>query len=116
MKVYFHANNKATLEALQSCGVKNVFLSYKYSHNISTFSNCFDSIFVSTGTNTDREKYYDFLKREKEHYDYATQFYINDDMSKTNHIWNKEIGCGLNTLPVLEQDYLKHLSLLNGKA
>lgn len=116
LKIYFHANNKATLEALQKCGVKNVFLSHKYSHNISTFSDCFESIFISTGANTNKDKYYEFLKMEKEHYDYATQFYISDDMNKTNHIWNKERECGLETLPVLEQDYVKHLSLLNGKA
>lgn len=115
MRIYFHTNNKATRNALQECGVKNVFISFKYSHDISTFSNCFDKIFLSTNSNTEKEKYYDFIKREKEHYTYATQYYIDNNMSQTYDTFQKEVDMGLNTLPVLQEDYIKHLSLLAGK-
>ena len=115
LKIYFHTNNKATRDALQKCGVKNVFISFKYSHDISTFSDCFDNIFISTNSKTDREKYYDFLKREKEHYTHATQYYVDNNMSQTYDIFKEEMNMGLNTLPVLEEDYVKHLSLLGGK-
>lgn len=113
MRVYFHANNKATLEALQKCGVKNVLVSHKYSHNISTFTECFDNILITAGTNDDPDKYYDFLKMEKGNYQYATQYSVPDNMNKTMEYWNKEKDMGLNTLPILQEDYVKHLSMLN---
>ena len=51
MKIYFNANNKAHLEALESCGIKNVMLSHRYSYaNIKKFQE-FDSVFVVAGTN-----------------------------------------------------------------
>ena len=38
MKIYFNANNKAHLEVLHECGVKNVMLSFRYSYaNIDKF-------------------------------------------------------------------------------
>ena len=61
MKIYFNANNKAHLEALKTCGVKNVMLSFRYSYaNIKKFRREFDSIFVVAGTNSDPDEYHDF--------------------------------------------------------
>ena len=63
MKIYFNANNKATLEALQKCGVKNVLVSHRYSYaNIDRFRGCFDKIFTIAGTKDNPDKYHEFLK------------------------------------------------------
>ena len=114
MKIYFHANNKATLRSLQECGVKNVLVSHKYSYaNIDSFSDCFENIFVVAGTNDDPNKYHEFLKKNKEKYTYAAQYHIPDNMSRTIDFWNKEVSQHLNTLPVLQEDFTKHLSQLN---
>ena len=116
MKIYFNANNKATLDALEKCGVKNVLLSHKYSHtNISDIKQRFSHIFVVSGSNDDRDKYYEFLKKEENNYDFAAQYCIPDNMNETYEIWKKEKDIGLKTLPVLQEDYIKHLSLLNLK-
>ena len=90
MKIYFNANNKATLEALEQCGVKNVLLSHKYSYaNVKKFRPKFDSIFMVAGTNGNPDKYHEFLKKKKEYYDYATQFDVfykkNTGSSCYNH-------------------------------
>jgi len=78
MKIYFNANNKATLEALQKCGVKNVLVSHRYSYaNIEKFRDCFESIFIIAGTKDDPDKYHEFLKEKKECYDYAAQYNIS---------------------------------------
>ena len=93
MKIYFHANNKATLRSLQECGVKNVLVSHKYSYaNIDSFSDCFENIFVVAGTNDDPNKYHEFLKENKEKYTYAAQYHIPDNMSRTIDFWNKEVS------------------------
>jgi hypothetical protein len=114
MKIYFHANNKATLKSLQECGVKNVLVSHKYSYaSIGTFSDCFENIFVVAGSNDNPDKYHDFLKEKKEHYNYAAQYHVPNNMLKTIEYWKKESSKGLNTLPVLEEDFNKHLSQLN---
>ena len=66
MKIYFNANNKATLDALEKCGVKNVLLSHKYSHtNIEEIKQRFNSIFVVSGSNDDEDKYHEFIKKEE---------------------------------------------------
>ena len=114
MKIYFHANNEATLRSLQECGVKNVLVSHKYSYaNIDSFSDCFENIFVVAGTNDDPDKYHEFLKENKEKYTYAAQYHIPDNMSRTIDYWNEEVSQHLNTLPVLQEDFTKHLSQLN---
>ena len=117
MKIYFHAYNKATLKSLQECGVKNVLVSHKYSYaNIDNFSDCFESIFVVAGTNDDPDKYHEFLKENKDKYTYAAQYHIPDNMSRTIDYWNEEVSQHLNTLPVLQEDFTKHLSQLNLQA
>ena len=78
-----------------------------------TFTECFDNILITAGTNDDPDKYYDFLKMEKGNYQYATQYSVPDNMNKTMEYWNKEKDMGLNTLPILQEDYVKHLSMLN---
>lgn len=116
MKIYFNANNKATLDALEKCGVKNVLLSHKYSHtNIEEIKQRFSSIFVVSGTNDDEDKYHEFIKKEEKNFDFAAQFSIPNNMNRTCEIWKKEKDMGLNTLPVLQEDYIKHLSQLNLK-
>ena len=62
MNIFFNANNKATLNALQSCGVKNVLVSHKYSHNLKQFYDCFEKIFLIAGVNGEQDKYHEFLK------------------------------------------------------
>ena len=117
MKIYFNANNKATLEALEGCGVKNVLLSHRYSYaNINKFKNRFDSIFIVPGTKGNPEKYRDFLKKKKEYYDYATQFDVFYNMDETLKYLEKEREDGIDwTLPVLQENYLQHLSRLRPK-
>ena len=117
MKIYFHANNKATLKSLQECGVKNVLVSHKYSYaNIDSFSGCFENIFVVAGTNDDPDKYHEFLKKKKEYYDYATQFDVFYNMDETLKYLEKERKDGIDwTLPVLQENYLQHLSRLRPK-
>lgn len=117
MKIYFNANNKAHLEALQECGVKNVMLSFRYSYaNISKFRDKFDSIFIVAGTKSDPDKYHEFLKKKKELYDYATQFDVFYNMKDTMSYLNKEREMGIDwTLPVLQENYLNHLSVLRPK-
>jgi len=66
MKIYFNANNKAHLEALSDCGVRNVMLSFRYSYaNITKFRDKFDSIFVVAGTGTEPDRYHDLLKKHR---------------------------------------------------
>ena len=58
MKIFFNGNNKAHMEALEQCKVKNVMLSFKYSYaNITKFRNIFDEIFVVAGTKTEPDRY-----------------------------------------------------------
>ena len=117
MKIYFNANNKATLEALERCGVRNVLLSHRYSYaNINKFKSRFDSIFIVPGTKGNPEKYRDFLKKKKEYYDYATQFDVFYNMDETLKYLEKEREDGIDwTLPVLQENYLQHLSRLRPK-
>ena len=99
MKVYFNANNKATLEALERCGVRNVLLSHKYSYaNIKKFRPKFESIFMVAGTNGNPEKYHDFLKNKMD----ETLKYLENER-KDGIDW---------TLPVLQENYLQHLARL----
>lgn len=117
MKIYFNANNKATLDALEVCGVKNVLLSHKYSHtNIEEIKQRFSEVFVVSGSNDDMDKYHEFLKNEEDNYSFAAQFCVPDNMNRTCEIWSIEKDLGLKTLPVLQEDYIKHLSQLNLKS
>ena len=117
MKIYFNANNKATLEALERCGVRNVLLSHRYSYaNINKFKSKFDSKFIVPGTKGNPEKYRDFLKKKKEYYDYATQFDVFYNMDETLKYLEKEREDGIDwTLPILQENYLQHLSRLRPK-
>tara|TARA_R110002020_G_scaffold472968_1_gene701610 strand:- start:1506 stop:2270 length:765 start_codon:yes stop_codon:yes gene_type:complete len=117
MKIYFNANNKAHLEALRDCGVKNVMLSFRYSYaNIVKFRDNFDSIFVVAGTKSDPDKYHQWLKDKKEYYDYATQFDVFYNMKETMKYYNQEREMGIDwTLPVLQENYSNHLALLRPK-
>lgn len=114
MKIYFNANNKAHLEALSQCGVRNVMLSFKYSYaNIKKFRDKFDSIFVVAGTGTEPDRYHDLLIKHKENYDYATQFDVFYNMEETMKHLKKEREMGIDwTLPVLQGNYLNHISHL----
>ena len=118
MKIYFNANNKATLEALERCGVRNVLLSHRYSYaNINKFKSKFDSIFIVPGTKGNPDKYREFLKKKKEYYDYATQFDVFYNMDETLKYLEKERKDGIDwTLPVLQENYLQHISRLRPKA
>jgi len=117
MKIYFNANNKATLQALEQCGVKNVLLSHRYSYaNIKRFRPKFESIFMVAGNKGNAEKYHEFLKNKREYYDYATQFDVFYNMDETLKYLNKERQEGIDwTLPVLQENYLNHLSRLRPK-
>ena len=88
MKIYFNANNKATLEALQKCGVKNVLVSHRYSYaNINKFRKEFESIFVVAGTKGDPEKYHAYIRSLNDNMeycsdsseDYTDDLYVNSD-------------------------------------
>lgn len=111
MKIYFNANNKATREALISCGVKNVMLSYRHSYaNIDKFRKDFESVFVVAGTNTEADGYYKFLREKRKFYDYATQYDVRYDLEKTISYYEKEKKDGIDwTIPVLQQNYLQHI-------
>ena len=114
MKIYFNGNNKAHMEALEQCHVKNVMLSFKYSYaNITKFKSKFEKIFVVAGTKTEPDRYYELLKKHKESYDYATQFDVFYNMEDTIKHYRKERELGIDwTLPVLQENYLNHLSRL----
>jgi len=122
MKIYFNANNKYTLEALERCGVKNVLLSHRYAYaNINKYSDRFDSIFMVPGTKGKvaggrPDKYHEFLKKKKEYYEYATQFDVLYKMDETLKYLKKEREDGIDwTLPILQENYLQHLSRLQPK-
>jgi len=114
LKIYFNANNKAHLEVLSACGVRNVMLSFKYSYaNITKFRDKFDSIFIVAGTGTEPTRYHDLLKKHREIYDYATQYDIFYDMENTVKWLKKEREMGIDwTLPVLQGNYLNHISMI----
>ena len=115
MKIYFNANNKAHQEALEQCGVKNVMLSFRYSYaNIAKFRKKFDKIFVTAGTGTIPEKYYEFLHTKLELYDYATQFDVRYNTKDTMYYYNRErLKENIDwTIPVLQENYLNHLAFL----
>lgn len=102
------------MEALEQCKVKNVMLSFKYSYaNITKFRDKFDKIFVVAGTKTDPDRYYELLKKHRESYDYATQFDVFYNMNETLKHYRKERDMGIDwTIPVLQENYLHHLSQL----
>jgi len=102
------------MEALEQCKVKNVMLSFKYSYaNITKFRDKFDKIFVVAGTKTDPDRYYELLKKHRESYDYATQFDVFYNMNETLKYYRKEREMGIDwTIPVLQENYLHHLSQL----
>jgi len=102
------------MEALEQCGVKNVMLSFKYSYaNIRKFRNVFDEVFVVAGTKTEPDRYYDLLKKQREYYNHATQFDVYYNMDETLKHYEKEREMGIDwTLPVLQENYLNHLSRL----
>jgi hypothetical protein len=114
LKIYFNGNNKAHMEALEQCGVKNVMLSFKYSYaNITKFRDRFESIFVVAGTKTEPDRYHELLKKHKESYDFATQFDVFYDMDSTIKYLDKEREMGIDwTIPVLQENYLNHISRL----
>ena len=114
MKIYFNGNNKAHLEALEQCKVKNVMLSFKYSYaNITKFRPKFEKIFVVAGTGTEPDRYHELLKKHRESYDYATQFDVFYNMNETIKHYKKEREMGIDwTLPVLQENYLNHISQL----
>ena len=88
MKIFFNGNNKAHMEALSQCKVKNVMLSFKYSYaNIGKFRNIFNEIFVVAGTKTEPERYYELLKKHRESYNYATQFDVYYNTMKRRERW-----------------------------
>ena len=102
------------MEALSQCKVKNVMLSFKYSYaNIGKFRDIFNEIFVVAGSKTEPERYYDLLKKHRESYDHATQFDVFYNMDETIKYYNKERDLGIDwTLPVLQENFLNHLSRL----
>ena len=112
MKIFFNGNNKAHMEALEQCKVKNVMLSFKYSYaNIGKFRSKFEKIFVVSGTDTKPDRYHELLIKHKGVYDYATQFDVFYNMDETIKHLNKEREMGIDwTLPVLQENYLNHLS------
>jgi len=103
MKIYFNANNKAHMESLKACKVKNVVLSFKYSYaNISKFRDRFDKIFVVAGTGTNPERYHDLLKKHRNMYDHAIQYDVLYNMNETLKHYQKEKEMGIDwTIPVL---------------
>ena len=117
MKIYFNANNKATLEALEQCGVKNVMLSHRYSYaNITKFRPKFESIFIVPGTKDDPDKYHQFLKDKREYYDLATQYDVYYDMDKTLKHLKQERESGIDwTIPTLQGNYLHHIAQLRAE-
>mgnify|MGYP003321941952 FL=1 len=117
MKIYFNANNKATLEALNECGVKNVMLSHRYSYaSIVKYYDKFDSVFMVAGTKGDPDKYHQFLKDKREYYNYATQFDVFYNMTDTMKYLKQERDMGIDwTLPVLQENFLNHLAILKPK-
>jgi hypothetical protein len=114
LKIYFNANNKATVEALEECGVKNVMLSHRYSYaSIDKFCGKFESIFVVPGSKDDPEKYHQFLKDKRDSYNMATQFDVYYDMIKTLKYLKDEREMGIDwTIPTLQQNYLQHIAQL----
>lgn len=117
MKIYFNANNKAHLETLIECGVRNVMLSFKYSYaNITKFKDKFDSIFVVAGTGTGSDRYHELLVKHRGLYDFATQYDVFYNMEETHKWLKKEREMGIDwTIPVLQGNYLNHISLLRPK-
>lgn len=114
MKIYFNTNNKATRDALKECGVRNVMVAHKYvSANISKYWEMFESVFVVAGVDGNADKYHDWLKINRQYYEYATQFDTLYDMDSTIKHYKNERDLGIDwTLPVLQGNYLNHISML----
>ena len=117
MKLYLNANNKATRTALIDCGVKNVMVAHKYAYaSIDIYRDNFESLFVVAGVNGNEAKYNDWLIKNKEKYDYATQFDVFFDMKATMDCLKTERDMGIDwTMPVLQENYQRHLMLLKPK-
>ena len=92
-------------------------LSHRYSYaNINKFKSKFDSIFIVPGTKGNPDKYHEFLKKKREYYDYATQFDVFYNMDETLKYLEKERKDGIDwTLPILQENYLQHISRLRPK-
>jgi hypothetical protein len=117
MRLYLNANNKATRTALIDCGVKNVMVAHKYAYaSIDTYRDNFDKVFVVAGVKANEVKYNDWLIKNKDKYDYATQFDVFYDMKATMECLKTERDMGIDwTLPVLQENYQQHLMLLKPK-
>lgn len=116
MLIYHNANNKAHREALEQCGVRNVMLSFRYSYKNITKFDKFDNIFMVAGTKSEPEKYWDFLRKYREYYTFAAQYDVFYKMKETMDYLNKERSQGIDwTLPVLQENYLNHISILRPK-
>ena len=118
MKLFLNANNLATRTALIDCGVKNVMVAHKYAYaSIDKYRDNFDKVFVVAGVNIkDPTLYHQWLKDNRDKYDYATQFDVFYDMKETMKYLEKEREMGIDwTLPVLQENYQQHLMLLKPK-
>ncbi len=92
-------------------------VAHKYTWaSIDSYRDNFDSVFVVAGVKGDQDKYLNWLIKNKEKYDYATQFDVFYDMNATMKNLEKEREMGIDwTLPVLQQNFLQHLSKLKPK-
>jgi len=92
-------------------------VAHKYAYaSIDKYRNNFENVFVVAGVKADAEKYREWLKPNREKYDYATQFDVFYDMKATMECLKKERDMGIDwTLPVLQENYQQHLMLLKPK-
>jgi hypothetical protein len=89
-------------------------VAHKYAYaSIDKYRTNFDSVFVVAGAKAKPEPYHEWLIKNKERYDYATQFDVYYDMKQTMENLKKEREMGIDwTLPVLQENYQQHLMLL----
>jgi len=113
MKFYFNFNNKAQAEVLKKCGIKNVFINFKYIKNVEDHLTGFDSVMVSPSSEVDPFQYFAWLRHNEDKYHHALQWEDQKNIDN-NIIWFKQ---GLDQrvhgmIPILHQNYFVSLDRL----
>jgi len=106
MRFFFNCNNLTQAKALETCGVRNVILNFKYVHfNLIEYNKMFDCVMVHARDN--REIYEDWLEENIGLYHFAFQC---DEGAPNPTIFRMEKSKGLNVIPILHGNYIDDLS------
>ena len=114
---YFTADNSIQFETLQSCGIKNISVSYKFvKKNLKQLSNKFESIILNPGSGKrkfEAQEYHDFVKSNKENYSLAMQYDQPGEIRRTMSYYHMALEDNIDwVVPILHEDYFVALNYI----